>query len=100
MRKKILILGALLLVLAAVCAWAAVRFSYKAPPRSQLPHSEPVTVRSVPDSSDQNAAAATSSLGSAIYQQASDPIQNKLPDANPVSTQKLNPFQGGYQNPF
>ena len=39
---------------------------------------------------------APQTLGSAIYEGAANPIQNKLPDVNPVS----NPVQGLYQNPF
>lgn len=52
-----------------------------------------------PSSSGNLAAPATSApqtLGSAIYQGATNPIQDKIPDVNPVT----NPVQGLYKNPF
>ncbi len=94
MKKKYITLAVLLVVLAAICVWALQYFSYKPPKPAEMPHTEPVTTAAPA------ASVASSSLGSTIYQNASNPIQDKLPDTNPVNAQKLNPFQNGYQNPF
>ena len=38
------------------------------------------------------------SLGGQIFQQVQNPIQEKLPDTNPM--ENANPIQGAYTNPF
>ena len=39
------------------------------------------------------------SLGSQLYDQTSNPVGNKLPDTNPVTSASTNPFNN-YVNPF
>lgn len=40
----------------------------------------------------------TQSLGAQIFEQAQNPIKDKLPSTNPIES--ANPIQGIYQNPF
>lgn len=42
---------------------------------------------------------AVSSLGAQIYEEAKNPVAQKLPEANPFTAQ-INPFDGLYVNPF
>ncbi len=44
-----------------------------------------------------SAAALSSDLGGNLFEQASNPVQNKLPD---TVTPVANPLEGAYKNPF
>ncbi len=54
--------------------------------------------RPVPQIQGPSVSATPESLGGQIYEQANNPLQDALPDANPL--QNSNPIQGIYQNPF
>ena len=83
-----------IILIAAACVVAAILFylffSLKAGPtfpggKQPAPSGEATQKITTPQT-----------LGGAIYEGAKNPIQNKLPDVNPVS----NPVQGLYKNPF
>lgn len=87
-----------IIVIAIIAAAAAIGLVlylnyFKAPSPQNVP---PAAQNPPAESPAFGASAASSSLGATIYEQANNPLQNKLPKAVPVA----NPLQGVYKNPF
>ena len=85
-EQKIFITSLILVFLAVFAAW------YLFYRNKSVPTAPAATVPPTAAS-----AKASASLGTQIYEQAKNPIQNKVPSTqNPA----VNPIQGAYKNPF
>lgn len=91
MSKQKIILGATTaLVVVSAAAYGLVRYFQAKSTRETPTPSVSVAASATPS------VQATPGLGAQLYNQAQNPIQNKLPAANPA----VNPLQGVYKNPF
>lgn len=95
MQKKyyIIIAVIILTVIIILLGWFAVLLFQSARPSQVVAPQQTIkNQRTLPVS------ATNASLGSQIYQKTQNPLQEKLPDTNPIKN--ANPIQGAYVNPF
>ena len=79
----------LLLVIAALIIFAGIHWYFRS---ENFGFDVKIPPKTAPVSSG-----ASASLGENILNHAQNPIQNKVPDTNPINT---NPVEGLYKNPF